>query len=172
MITLTGNLVIDGAEIQNNRGIQNAHFGIKRDGSLFTGYERAHHHRAPVNDAFAICITICRHYALVLDHSTVCVTVYYWALHKQNKARLCQWPTACKFWINSLKGICRKLTIYLRNSKFLLAASCGWYATASTTSASRSLPSVAMCKRRGIYSTLLTSSRRGRHWVMTPLVVS
>ena len=75
MITLTGNLVIDGAEIQNNRGIQNAHFGIKRDGSLFTGYERAHHHRAPVNDAFAIGITIYRHYALVPDRFIACLSL-------------------------------------------------------------------------------------------------
>ena len=32
-----GNLVIDGVEILNNGGMQNAHFGIKKDGSLFMG---------------------------------------------------------------------------------------------------------------------------------------
>ena len=38
----SGNLVTNGIEIMNNGGIQNAHFGIKKDGSLFTGYKTKH----------------------------------------------------------------------------------------------------------------------------------
>ncbi|XP_013392587.1 N-acetylglucosamine-1-phosphodiester alpha-N-acetylglucosaminidase [Lingula anatina] len=33
-----GNIISDGRLVQNSGGVQNAHFGIKKDGSLFIGY--------------------------------------------------------------------------------------------------------------------------------------
>lgn len=32
-----GNVVSDGREAMNSGGVQNAHFGVKQDGSLFFG---------------------------------------------------------------------------------------------------------------------------------------
>jgi len=34
---IAGNVIKDGEEIQNSHGVQNAQFGIKKDGALFFG---------------------------------------------------------------------------------------------------------------------------------------